>query len=614
MAAVPDVDFFHEGLPLGSAVATEKSGVGGNGGGDSGFGANSPEISGLPTLEPVGYSSLTQLNTAITALDELCGTGVGHLSGEDLLEFSERLAAAKARLDALHSSVLFRIRETGDFKSTGSRTVSDYERRVSRTSINDSRNAVKRAEALHDHLSDFKEDLQDGKISSAHIDVLTRFTSNPRLKEQLNDPQDGAEQLRKAAQNLDAGGFAKRVKAWSIKHSPKQAEEAAQKHFEDQKVAFVESEDGWRLSGYLNPLNGTIVNSVLTAAMGVPTAGDPRGPLERRAAALVEICQRVAQDSDVAATGNGAAHITIHIPFESLVTAEARARLAAATAEAVIDSASSSGSAAPTALASSTGLATYARSASFRNAITSSDVKNTSGQAAIDDVDAFELETSGNDDRNRGSTRNVGDVDSTESVKRRVKRRNETILGPVLAEIRAGISPDLFVGLEPATLDDGTPLVPSELMALLCGSRISRQIFDSDGIVLDHGKTTRLCTKGQRRAVIARDGTCQFPGCDHTQMAAEIHHAVPWQSGGNTDIDNLIMLCWYHHQFVHQKEITIYRHQHGLRFVDSQGNLYTERGRERAESSSTVGTNIASESGLGTPRSPGNVGKHGHMG
>ena len=61
------------------------------------------------------------------------------------------------------------------------------------------------------------------------------------------------------------------------------------------------------------------------------------------------------------------------------------------------------------------------------------------------------------------------------------------------------------------------------------------------------GCTPRLATPGQTVALIARDGGCSFPGCDRPPEWCERHHIRAWSDGGPTDLDNLTLLCAYHH-------------------------------------------------------------------
>jgi predicted restriction endonuclease len=50
-----------------------------------------------------------------------------------------------------------------------------------------------------------------------------------------------------------------------------------------------------------------------------------------------------------------------------------------------------------------------------------------------------------------------------------------------------------------------------------------------------------------RRAVIARDRRCAFPGCDQPPAACQVHHLKPRARGGETALGNLVLLCGFHH-------------------------------------------------------------------
>ena len=66
--------------------------------------------------------------------------------------------------------------------------------------------------------------------------------------------------------------------------------------------------------------------------------------------------------------------------------------------------------------------------------------------------------------------------------------------------------------------------------------------------MLAYGRERRLASKGQRLALAARDGGCCFPGCDRPAAWTEVHHIIPWLTGGPTDLDNMCLLCRYHHR------------------------------------------------------------------
>ena len=54
-----------------------------------------------------------------------------------------------------------------------------------------------------------------------------------------------------------------------------------------------------------------------------------------------------------------------------------------------------------------------------------------------------------------------------------------------------------------------------------------------------------------RRALQARDAGCRFPGCNHHRFV-DAHHIQHWADGGDTSIDNLMLLCRHHHRLVHE--------------------------------------------------------------
>jgi len=82
-----------------------------------------------------------------------------------------------------------------------------------------------------------------------------------------------------------------------------------------------------------------------------------------------------------------------------------------------------------------------------------------------------------------------------------------------------------------------------------------------DGSVLDVGRKTRTIPAAIRRALLARDRHCQFPGC--TARRCDGHHIRHWADGGPTSVDNLTLLCRRHHRAVHEGGFRIARDDDG---------------------------------------------------
>jgi hypothetical protein len=65
---------------------------------------------------------------------------------------------------------------------------------------------------------------------------------------------------------------------------------------------------------------------------------------------------------------------------------------------------------------------------------------------------------------------------------------------------------------------------------------------------LDLGRSARLFSASQRRALALRDGGCVWWGCTAPPGWCEIAHVDPWARGGPTDLGNAILLCPFHHR------------------------------------------------------------------
>lgn len=86
---------------------------------------------------------------------------------------------------------------------------------------------------------------------------------------------------------------------------------------------------------------------------------------------------------------------------------------------------------------------------------------------------------------------------------------------------------------------------------LACDSGVVRWRERPDGTALDVGRRTRSIPPAIRRALERRDGGCRFPGCD-AQRFVDAHHVHHWADGGETKLDNLVLLCRHHHRLVHE--------------------------------------------------------------
>ena len=112
---------------------------------------------------------------------------------------------------------------------------------------------------------------------------------------------------------------------------------------------------------------------------------------------------------------------------------------------------------------------------------------------------------------------------------------------------------------------DGYGRIPtSTARRICCGADIRIAVLGASGEVLHLGRTIRTATRHQRRALLARDGTtCAIRGCDVPWDQCQAHHITPWETGGSTDLDNLVHLCSSHHHLVHDDHWTLH-HSEGV--------------------------------------------------
>ena len=119
----------------------------------------------------------------------------------------------------------------------------------------------------------------------------------------------------------------------------------------------------------------------------------------------------------------------------------------------------------------------------------------------------------------------------------------------------------------------GGPGLPDHVVQrLLCDGRIRTVIHDGASTVLDVGRSHRLVTDRQYRALLLRQHShCAHPGCPNTN-ALHAHHRIHWIHGGRTDLGNLLLLCERHHVAQHAGQFHIFTLGAGrFRFVNSNG-------------------------------------------
>ena len=126
-------------------------------------------------------------------------------------------------------------------------------------------------------------------------------------------------------------------------------------------------------------------------------------------------------------------------------------------------------------------------------------------------------------------------------------------------------------------LDEGGAIAPETARRLACDASVVR-ISERRAKPLRMGRRTWTISPALRRALHRRDRRCRFPGCEN-RLFVDAHHIRHWARGGETRLDNLVLLCRRHHRRVHEGGYAVDK-----RGVDERPRFYDPRGRPLATS------------------------------
>ena len=98
----------------------------------------------------------------------------------------------------------------------------------------------------------------------------------------------------------------------------------------------------------------------------------------------------------------------------------------------------------------------------------------------------------------------------------------------------------------------GADLPVETVRRLACEAEILPVVLDGRSVPIDVGRSKRLATVHQRRALEAIHPTCAIPDCEVIFDHCNVHHIDYWENGGSTDLNNMIPLCSRHHHAAHE--------------------------------------------------------------
>ena len=109
-----------------------------------------------------------------------------------------------------------------------------------------------------------------------------------------------------------------------------------------------------------------------------------------------------------------------------------------------------------------------------------------------------------------------------------------------------------------------------------CDGSMVAMVGNDQGEPLNVGRKVRAVTTAIRRALWARDKGCNFPGCSHTRFV-DAHHIKHWAEGGETRVENLVLLCSFHHKLVHVGGYSVQRDQVVAEYLKNSREFFEVR-------------------------------------
>jgi hypothetical protein len=397
---------------------------------------------------------------------------------------------------------------------------------------------------------------QSGEVSAEHVQLVSRLSDEVGIEHVAEI--DAV--LADAARTLDTGRF-QAVCARVQAHADPDGGDPA-KDFDKRGLTLAPVQGMMWLRGQLDPEGGAALATALDAVMVPPGANDDRNAAQRRADALVELARLALSGGKLPDVGGHRPQVGVLLYPQALspktlaklaeihkdeqAGRRLREFLAGANSEKPISDWTRPGVSLDAADQAATGYG-YTKDAMRRVAGAPPPGRPEPGRPEPD---------------RPASTNRVPAIKTPAAEGSAVEtlaagaRKGQTLD----AGAADGNAPGIFAPVwsrsgwaDPPWLSWLWPLPPEVAQRIACDADIWRVILDpATGMPLDVGRGYRLVPHWIRRALVARDRGCRWPGCSALPAWCDAHHLKPWSENGQTSADQCLLLCRWHHGLVHE--------------------------------------------------------------
>jgi hypothetical protein len=116
-----------------------------------------------------------------------------------------------------------------------------------------------------------------------------------------------------------------------------------------------------------------------------------------------------------------------------------------------------------------------------------------------------------------------------------------------------------MAGAAAGEMEFSLPISSASVRRMACDSSVTRILLDPESQVIDVGRARRVVDGALRKALMVRDKHCQWPGCERPASWCDGHHILHWIDGGETNLENCVLLCRRHHRMVHEGGWQLFR-------------------------------------------------------